>query len=108
MDFRGGCVVPGLIHRAGRVSGVICEKDGHSHSVTAELVVDTSGRGSQARRWLREIGFAAPEETIIGVDIAYSSAKHYLPEYNEPERLLLVLGPGPNYPNFGGIQSIES
>src|SRR6185436_18642493 len=50
-------------------------EDGSGAPVTlaADLVLDASGRGSRAPRWLRDLGFAAPEETTIGCDFAYSS-----------------------------------
>ena len=79
ISFRSDCAVRELISPTSRVSGVVYDYDGGSHSVTSDLVVDAGGRGSQAPRWLREFGFAAPEETTIGVDFAYTSAKYRIP-----------------------------
>jgi hypothetical protein len=76
--------------------------------VAADLVVDAGGRRSQTPHWLTELGFQAPEETTIGVDIAYGSAKFRVPaEYHVPERLLLFFGPPPDFPNWGIMEIIE-
>ena len=107
VSFRSECAVRELICANKRVTSVVYLYDGGSHSVTSDLVVDTSGRGSQAPRWLREFGFAAPEETTIGVDFAYTSAKYRIPNYSEPERVLSVRPRGPDCPNIGIIEEIE-
>jgi flavin-dependent dehydrogenase len=74
----------------------------------ADLVVDAGGRGSRAPRWLTEAGFAAPEETTIGVDFAYASAKFRIPGFNgDPERVLLVAGAPPNIASGALLEPIE-
>jgi 2-polyprenyl-6-methoxyphenol hydroxylase-like FAD-dependent oxidoreductase len=107
IGFRSDCAVRGLISANKRVSGVVYHYDGGSHSVRANLVVDAGGRGSHASRWLKEFGFAAPEETTIGIDFAYTSTKYRIPNYSEPERLLSLRAPGPEDPKIGIIEEIE-
>ncbi len=107
VSFRSGCDVQRLIYREGSVRGVDCEQSGGVNSVAADFVVDAGGRGSRAPRWLRELGFASPEETSIGVDFSYSTAKFRLPNYGEPERMLFAPGFGPDYPKAAAIQEIE-
>ena len=107
ISFRSDCTVGELICANKRASSVVHHYDGGSQSVTLDLVVDTGGRGSQAPRWLKEFGFAAPEETIIGVDFAYTSAKYRIPNWSEPERLLSARPLGPEYPKLGLISEIE-
>jgi hypothetical protein len=42
----------------------------------------------------KELGFQAPEETTIDVDIGYASTKFRIPkDYHEPDRVLLFVGP---------------
>lgn len=95
--------VDGLVYEGGRVCGVRYHQAGEAYAVAADFVVDASGRRSQAPRWLTELGFPAPEETTIDVDIAYASTKFLVPaEYDESERLLLCFGPPPDYLK-GGI-----
>src|SRR5260370_27210988 len=101
VSFRSDCAVRGLIQSNRRVGGVVYDHDGGSHSVMSDFVVDTGGRGSYAPRWIKELGFAPPGETSIGVDFAYTSTKYRIPNYPEPERVLLAAAPGPDYPNVG-------
>lgn len=42
-------------------------------SLRADLVVDTTGRGSPAPRWLAELGYVAPEEERLKVDVHYTT-----------------------------------
>jgi 2-polyprenyl-6-methoxyphenol hydroxylase-like FAD-dependent oxidoreductase len=107
ISFRSDCAVRELICANKRISGVVYHYDGGSRSVTSDLVMDAGGRGSQAPRWLKELGFAAPQETTIGVDFAYTSAKYRIPNWSEPERLLSARPFGPEYPNMGLISEIE-
>ena len=107
ISFLSDCTVRRLISRNTHVDGVVYDHDGGSHEVRSDLVADTGGRGSHAPGWLRELGFAAPEETSIGIDFAYVSAKYRIPNYSEPERLLSVRALGPNDPNIGLIEEIE-
>lgn len=59
-----------LLAQDGRVVGVELD-DGAKR--TADLVVDASGRGSQAPKWLTEIGFGAPRETLVDGGVGYAS-----------------------------------
>ena len=109
LTLRSACSVQGLIWQNERIHGVRFTHDGDSESLTADLIVDTGGRGSRVPRWLTEIGFQVPSETTIGVDFAYSSAKFRIPGYNgEPERLLAFFGPVPQCPNGAFFAPIEN
>ena len=46
----------------------------------ADLVVDTTGRASRAPRWLSDLGYTAPEETIIDAHLGYASRLYRIPE----------------------------
>ena len=108
ITFASESTVQGLVYEDGRVCGVRYHQAGEDHTVAADFVVDAGGRRSQAPRWLTELGFRAPEETTIGVDIAYASTKFRVPaEYDEPERLLIFFGPPPDFPNGGIMEIIE-
>jgi 2-polyprenyl-6-methoxyphenol hydroxylase-like FAD-dependent oxidoreductase len=100
--------VQGLAYADGRVHGVHYTQFGEAHALATDLVVDAGGRRSQAPRWLTEFGFQAPEETTIGVDLAYASTKFHMPEdYDESERLLAFIGPPPDFPNGAIMEIIE-
>ena len=100
--------IEGLVHKDGRVRGVRCKRAPGS-IIDAELVIDASGRGSHAMRWLAEMGVSAPEETTIGVDFAYTSTKFRKPDdTGRAEPMILVGGPPPKYTRGGGLFEIES
>ena len=42
-------------------------------TLAADLVVDTTGRGSPSPRWLSDLGFAPPEEQRLQVDVHYAT-----------------------------------
>jgi 2-polyprenyl-6-methoxyphenol hydroxylase-like FAD-dependent oxidoreductase len=89
----------GLVYEDGHVRGVRYHRSGKPYSLATDFVVDASGRRSAAPRWLMEFGFQAPQETTIGVDIAYASTKFRVPkDYEEPERMLLFTGHPPDFP----------
>lgn len=47
--------------------------DGATGSIVADLVVDTSGRGSPAATWLEALGYPAPPVDAVRIDMAYAS-----------------------------------
>lgn len=59
-----------------RVCGVqVAPVDGSARATTlsAAWVIDASGRGSRTPAWLRELGFAEPQEERVQVDIRYAT-----------------------------------
>ncbi|HEX7318115.1 MAG TPA: hypothetical protein VF297_29700 [Pyrinomonadaceae bacterium] len=69
---RGGGGVCGVLGRTRR-SGSTDEE------LRADLVVDATGRGSRAPRWLRELGYEAPEETVVNAHLGYASRLFRVP-----------------------------
>jgi 2-polyprenyl-6-methoxyphenol hydroxylase-like FAD-dependent oxidoreductase len=103
-----GCAVEGLVYEHGRVRGVRYLGPDGPRALGADLVVDTGGRGTHARRWLAELGVAEPPETTIGVDFAYASTKYRLRRDHEmPDRILGFFGPAPQFPNGAYLGAIE-
>jgi 2-polyprenyl-6-methoxyphenol hydroxylase-like FAD-dependent oxidoreductase len=49
------------------------QENGQEHTITADLVVDASGRGSLAPAWLEALGYQRPEEERIEVGIGYTT-----------------------------------
>jgi flavin-dependent dehydrogenase len=49
---------------------------GAEEVLTADLVVDTTGRGSRTPVWLEQLGYQRPEEERIKIDLAYTT-RHY-------------------------------
>ncbi len=53
----------------GRVTGVTVGGD----VISADLVVDASGRGSQSPAWLEKMGFPRPQEEAVKVGLGYTT-----------------------------------
>jgi 2-polyprenyl-6-methoxyphenol hydroxylase-like FAD-dependent oxidoreductase len=72
--------------RVNHVAGVlICPHASESDrrvakALSADLVVDTTGRASRAPRWLKDLGCETPEEIVIDAHLAYSSRLYRIPE----------------------------
>lgn len=68
----------GLLGDATRVRGVLVRERGagardEQRELAADLVVDATGRGTKASRWLAAVGAEAPHEEIIDTGLAYAS-----------------------------------
>ena len=84
-----GAAVSGLLTSGGgtlggRVTGV--EYSSSNDGVTtldADLVVDSLGRGSSVRDWLRAAGWAAVPEKTLDAKVTYTSRWYQLPEKSD-------------------------
>jgi len=54
-----------------RVTGVVIEG---GERVSADLVVDATGRNARTIHWLETLGYDAPPESVVNCDFAYASA----------------------------------
>jgi 2-polyprenyl-6-methoxyphenol hydroxylase-like FAD-dependent oxidoreductase len=77
-------------------------------TLVAELVVDTSGRGSKAPEWLEAAGFTAPEETVVDAFWGYAT-RIYEPveDFKKDWKTLFLMNRPPYQPRAGIIQPIE-
>lgn len=91
-----------------RVTGVTLRRRGSesAESLTADLVVDASGRGSQTPRWLESIGFPTPDESVIGINVGYSSRIYRRP-HPLPDWQALFVVPRPPGKRAAAIFPIE-
>ena len=71
VETRYRSLVRDVLAENGRVTGLVIEG---GHRVTADLVVDASGRNAPTVRWLTTLGFDAPNESVVNCDFAYASA----------------------------------
>jgi flavin-dependent dehydrogenase len=107
VDFETG-TVQGLLCQGHVVKGVRREQAGRIGILQADFVLDAAGRASRAARWLAEWGFAPPDETVIGVDMVYASARFRLRDDDaEPERQLVFRGPAPAHRRSAVLGRIE-
>jgi 2-polyprenyl-6-methoxyphenol hydroxylase-like FAD-dependent oxidoreductase len=94
--IRDDCAALGPVASASRdrVTGVrLAPRGGAEELVLADLVVDATGRGGRTPTWLRELGYDAPEEEDLAVDLVYASRRVRLrPGALGAVRLVLIGG----------------
>ena len=95
-----------------RVIGVRVRERGREQlesTVHAELVVDATGRGSRASRWMEELGFAPPPETELFVDLSYAT-RIYRRRASDlgPFKAMVVSPAGPMERRLGVLFPIEN
>ncbi|MGY1692049.1 NAD(P)/FAD-dependent oxidoreductase [Geodermatophilus sp. SYSU D01105] len=82
--------------------------DGAALVADADLVVDASGRGSRAVRWLAELGYPEPEQTLVDSHIAYASRLYRVPEgFAEDWKAVMLMAQAPANPRTGYLVPIE-
>jgi 2-polyprenyl-6-methoxyphenol hydroxylase-like FAD-dependent oxidoreductase len=67
--------VPLFDRATSRVTGLSVRHRGgnQEETLTADLVLDASGRASHSPKWLEEWGFGSPEETSVKVHVGYAT-----------------------------------
>ena len=91
-----------------RITGVtITSRQGdEKRSVTADLVVDATGRGSRTPAFLEHLGYDRPVEEEVVVHIAYASQMLRIPAGMHNEIAMLV-GPVPGRPTAMALFAYE-
>lgn len=113
VNFLDSHQVDGLIASpdGGRVTGVrITERGGTRAQTTlsADLVIDASGRGSKASEWLAGMGFAAPQESVVNSYVGYATRWYEKP--NDPSidwKILFILARPPQVKRGAAIFEVE-
>jgi 2-polyprenyl-6-methoxyphenol hydroxylase-like FAD-dependent oxidoreductase len=83
VTIRQGCRVQGIETTPGGaiVTGLRCvTAEKRTDTLSADLVVDASGRGGLILQLLKSIGHPLPEDTSIGMDIGYATALFAIPD----------------------------
>jgi 2-polyprenyl-6-methoxyphenol hydroxylase-like FAD-dependent oxidoreductase len=76
--------------------------------LSADLVIDASGRGSQAPQWLASLGYARVQEATVKVDIGYASRVYRRPSPLPSDWKALLISPkAPEGKRAGLIVPIE-
>ncbi|MBI5563712.1 MAG: FAD-dependent monooxygenase [Chloroflexi bacterium] len=83
---------------------------GREEILSADLVVDASGRGSSSPKWLEALGYVRPPESVIKVDVGYATRVYR----RRPEdfdligaKLLMVSPDAPHHKRSGFMFPIE-
>lgn len=75
--------------------------------LTADLVVDTSGRQSHTPKWLTELGYSAPAETKVDAFFGYTTRLYELPTVVVDWKSLVVIPQYPHSSRMGILSAIE-
>jgi 2-polyprenyl-6-methoxyphenol hydroxylase-like FAD-dependent oxidoreductase len=97
------------------VHGLVLAPDGASLAglqlsdevVTCDLVVVATGRAGQLPAWLEALGFPAPDEEKLQVDIMYASRHFQIPAGYLGRDKLILIGAAPGRPRGMGLFAQE-
>ena len=83
----------------GRVTGarVVRRSDGVEHELTADVVMDATGRGAHTPALLESLGYGRPVEDHIGMHTHYASQQLRIRQ-GAFEEMLVDIGPAPDRP----------
>ncbi|NEP10792.1 MAG: 2-polyprenyl-6-methoxyphenol hydroxylase-like oxidoreductase [Symploca sp. SIO2C1] len=106
LEFKETTIVTGLLLNPNRtaVEGVkLRHSNGTETQLTAQFIVDASGRNSQTPQWLKSLGYEPPQETIVNAFLGYST-RWYEYAGNEPlDYKALYLMPRAPHQSRGGV-----
>ncbi len=83
------------------------DHDADHDVLSADLVVDASGRGSHAPAWLSEHGYAAPPETHIDAGLGYATRVYQMRDGYDPGWKAILMLTTPARPRGGVFTRIE-
>lgn len=95
--------VDGVLVRIATAEGLNVETP-----LRADLIVDASGRASRAPHWLEELGYEAPEETVINAHLGYASRLYEIPaDFSASWKSLFVQAAPPEEKRGGLLFTVE-
>lgn len=71
--------------------------------LTADLIVDASGRNSSLPQWLEELGYPTPDETVIDAFFGYTTRWYERPAHWQADWKVLLVLPKPPYESRCGV-----
>jgi 2-polyprenyl-6-methoxyphenol hydroxylase-like FAD-dependent oxidoreductase len=77
------------------------------NTLAADLVVDCSGRGSDASEWLGGLGYPKPETTVVKSHLGYSTRWYKQPAQALPWKGVIIAVKPPENPRAGALVSAE-
>ena len=94
-----------------RIVGVEVERRAQAGAVealTADFIVDCTGRGSRTPQWLAELGYVAPPESEVKVNVGYATQIFRRNPGDDYAREWILISPeAPRETRFGGMFPIE-
>ncbi len=82
---------------------------GRTNTFVADLIVDASGRHSQAPHWLTTLGYDAPPEETINSGLGYASRFYAKPaDFPDEWQGIIINGRPPHNPRVGLILPVDN
>ena len=92
-----------------RITGVRLRQSGVERIEIAQLIVDASGRSTQAPRWLQESGWSSPSATVVDPGLGYATRRYRIPPCDQPDcKILLVSQDPPAQKRLGYLAAVEN
>lgn len=88
-----------------RVQGVQLHS---KEQIDGNLIVDASGRGSQAPQWLEQIGHTPAPETVVNPFLGYATRRYKLPDIQPDWKVMLISQSPPKNTRLGYLARIEN
>jgi 2-polyprenyl-6-methoxyphenol hydroxylase-like FAD-dependent oxidoreductase len=112
LTFLDSCDVVGLAAAPDgrRVTGarVLRRADNSAEQVlSADLVVDATGRGSRTPMWLEGLGYARPVKEQVRIGLGYTTRTYRLPPDALDGDLAVLQAATPQHPRTGALQMLE-
>lgn len=94
-----------------RVKGISLNSNNNSanaNELLATLIVDASGRSSNAPEWLENIGLSRPPETVVNPFLGYATRIYKEPEgFQANWKIMLISASAPDHTRLGYLARIE-
>ena len=106
--FLAACDVEGLIttpdqHRVIGVNVVHRAAEQRAEKLTADLVVDASGRGSASPKWLEALGYGRPQENLVKMGMGYTTRIYRRKPGDLVGAELVMVSPTPPHDKRSGL-----
>ena len=104
--------VEALAGDADTVIGIRCRQSKNKTDervIEADLVVDASGRSTNAPKWLAALGVAVPEVEKIDAQLGYATQRYRIPDdWDEAWKVLLISHQPPDNTQLGYLARVEN
>ncbi|MCU0569308.1 MAG: monooxygenase [Oculatellaceae cyanobacterium Prado106] len=110
VEFMPGQRVVGLCGDRNTIQGVRLQQGSLApQDYFAQLVVDASGRSSQAPQWLKDLDIAPPSAMVIDPGVGYATRRYRIPAEFQPRcKVLLISQEPPDQPRLGYLAEVEN
>ncbi|MEP0916436.1 monooxygenase [Leptolyngbya sp. DQ-M1] len=97
--------VIGLWGNATSIQGIKLQQG----SLSAQLVVDASGRSTHLPEWLQDLGLTPPPMTVVDPGLGYATRRYRIPAEALPDaKIVLISQEAPDQPRLGYLAQVEA